>query len=45
VVPEGLSQKFPAVGPPAALESGKQYYLYVTADPMLPITRCLITAP
>ena len=45
VVPEGLSQKFPAVGPPAALESGKQFYLYVTADPMLPITRCLITAP
>lgn len=45
VVPEGLSQRFPVAGAPATLESGKQYFLYVTADQMLPITRCLITAP
>jgi hypothetical protein len=45
VVPEGLTQKFPATGAPAALVSGQQYFLYVTADQMLPITRCLITAP
>lgn len=45
VVPEGTSQRFPVAGAPATLESGKQYFLYVTADQMLPITRCLITAP
>jgi hypothetical protein len=32
-------------GAPAALESGKQYFLAVFADQMLPISRCLITAP
>jgi hypothetical protein len=45
VVPEGMTQKFPVAGAPAALTSGKQYYLYVTADVMLPFTRCLFTAP
>ncbi|MFT3713513.1 MAG: hypothetical protein QM817_38140 [Archangium sp.] len=45
VVPEGMSQKFPVAGAPAALVSGTQYFLYVTADQMQPITRCLITAP
>lgn len=45
VVPEGLRQKVPAMGAPQALVSGQQYYLYVSADLMLPITRCLITAP
>jgi hypothetical protein len=30
---------------PQALVSGQQYYLYVSADVMLPITRCLFTAP
>ncbi|MFO0595858.1 MAG: hypothetical protein U0228_11150 [Myxococcaceae bacterium] len=45
VLPEGTSQKFPVAGAPAALTSGTQYFLYVTADQMLPITRCLITAP
>lgn len=45
VVPEGLTQGFPVAGAPAALESGKQYFLYVSADQMLPITRCLATAP
>jgi hypothetical protein len=24
---------------------GKQYYLYVTADVIQPVTRCLFTAP
>lgn len=45
VVPEGLRQRVPANGSPPALVSGQQYYLYVTADVMLPITRCLFTAP
>lgn len=45
VLPTGTSQRFPVAGAPAALQSGKDYYLYVTADQMLPITRCLITAP
>lgn len=45
VLPSGTSQRFPVAGAPAALVSGRQYYLYVTADQMLPITRCLITAP
>ena len=44
VVPEGLSQRFPVAGAPQALISGRQYFLYVSADQMLPITRCLITA-
>ncbi len=43
-VPEGLTQRFPASGPPAALEAGKQYYLYVLQDVAIPITRCLFTA-
>jgi hypothetical protein len=45
VLPEGTSQRFPVAGAPAALVSGQQYFLYVSADQMLPITRCLITAP
>lgn len=45
VVPEGLTQHFPASGSPAALVSGRQYFLYVSADQLMPITRCLITAP
>jgi hypothetical protein len=44
-VPTGTSQRFPASGQPAALQSGKQYYLYVLADLIIPITRCLFTAP
>lgn len=44
VVPEGTSQRFPVAGAPAALISGRSYFLYVSADQMLPITRCLITA-
>lgn len=44
-LPEGTTQAFPMAGAPAALIPGRQYYLYVTADQMLPITRCLFTAP
>ena len=44
-VTEGLSQRFPATGAPAALISGQQYFLYVSADQVQPITRCLFTAP
>lgn len=45
VVPETMKQKFPTSGSPAPLTSGKQYYLYVTADVIQPVTRCLFTAP
>lgn len=44
-VPEGMTQAFPMAGAPATLTSGKQYYLYVAADQMLYVTRCLVTAP
>lgn len=44
-LPTDATQKFPVAGAPAALQSGKQYFLYVTADQMLPISRCLVTAP
>ena len=45
-VPAGLTQKFPAASAaPSALQSGKQYYLYVLADLIQPVTRCLFTAP
>lgn len=44
-VPEGFVQKAPATGAPAALVSGRQYYLYVLADIAQPNTRCLFTAP
>jgi hypothetical protein len=45
VTPEGLTQRVPATGAPAALESGKSYYLYVLQDIAIPVTRCLFTAP
>jgi len=45
VAAEGSTQAVPMAGAPAALESGKQYFLSVFADQMLPISRCLITAP
>lgn len=44
-VPSGASQRFPVDGSPAPLVSGRDYYLYVTADIAIPITRCLFTAP
>ena len=44
--PAGLTQRQPAAGaPPPALTSGQRYYLYVAADVIQPITRCLFTAP
>ena len=39
----GLSQRFPVAGAPAALVAGQQYYLYVSKDVGVPITRCLFT--
>ncbi|MFL5353472.1 hypothetical protein [Archangium sp.] len=45
VVPAGMSQRFPASGSPATLTSGKTYYLYVLADIIVPVTRCLFVAP
>jgi hypothetical protein len=43
--PEGMRQGFPLSGPPKELEPNKTYYLYVSADVMVPITRCLFTFP
>lgn len=43
-VPDDMVQRFPADGTPPALEKGKTYYLYVSADVVYPITRCLFTA-
>ena len=34
----------PLEGAPVALEAGKQYYLYVLADVLYPISRCVFTA-
>lgn len=36
-------QRFPASGAPASLEPGTDYYLYVTVDVGIPITRCVFT--
>ncbi|MCC6809119.1 MAG: hypothetical protein IT381_16950 [Deltaproteobacteria bacterium] len=44
-VPEGLTQRFPSNAAPAPLVSGRTYYLYVLADIVVPITRCLFRAP
>lgn len=44
-VPAGLTQRMPASGAPPALVSGQRYYLYVSADVIQPITRCIFTAP
>lgn len=44
-VPSGMSQRFPASGSPVPLTSGKTYYLYVLQDIIIPVTRCLFTAP
>ncbi|MGH1348131.1 MAG: hypothetical protein ACRBN8_41630 [Nannocystales bacterium] len=43
VVPDGLSQRHPSQGAPAALVAGEDYYLYVARDVVQPITRCLFT--
>lgn len=42
-MPQGMTQRFPIAGAPASLEPGEQYYLYVTKDVGIPITRCLFT--
>ena len=42
-LPEGLMQRIPESGAPEALVPGQTYYLYVTRDVILPITRCLFT--
>lgn len=44
-VPQGLVQRVPQSGAPPALKSGQRFYLYVTADVIQPLTRCLFTAP
>ena len=44
-VPAGMAQRFPQVGAPVPLTSGKRYYLYVLADIVQPITRCVFTSP
>jgi hypothetical protein len=43
-VPADMVQRFPAKGAPKELVKGRQYYLYVTADVLYPISRCLFTA-
>lgn len=43
-VPEGMTQVFPAEGAPEPLVAGKDYYLYVSADVVYPISRCIFTA-
>ena len=42
-LPAGMSQRYPADGAPTGLVPGMQYYLYVTRDVGIPITRCLFT--
>ncbi|MCA9624928.1 MAG: hypothetical protein KC731_38150, partial [Myxococcales bacterium] len=42
-IPAGTTQRFPTQGSPAPLASGATYYLYVTRDVGIPITRCLVT--
>ncbi|MCB9566985.1 MAG: hypothetical protein H6710_07215 [Myxococcales bacterium] len=42
-VPEGSAQALPLEGAPPALVDGRDYYLYVSADVMIPITRCTFT--
>lgn len=45
-VPAGLTQKYPGADTaPLPLVSGHTYYLYVLADIVQPVTRCLFTAP
>lgn len=43
-VPPGMTQAWPLEGAPEPLVDGKDYYLYVTADVMFPISRCVFTA-
>ncbi|MFN7146829.1 MAG: hypothetical protein ACK4YP_23850, partial [Myxococcota bacterium] len=43
-VPEGMTQAWPLEGAPEPLVDGKEYYLYVAADVLFPISRCVFTA-
>lgn len=43
-VPEGMVQVYPATGAPEPLVPGREYYLYVSADVLYPISRCIFTA-
>lgn len=43
-VPEGMNQVFPTSGVPEPLVQGEKYYLYVSADVLYPISRCIFTA-
>ena len=42
-VPEGAFQAQPVESEPAALVPGERYYIYASADIMLPNTRCIFT--
>ena len=44
-VPGGMKQGFPLSGSPSPLEPNKMYYIYASADVMVPLTRCLFTFP
>ncbi|MEI8258234.1 MAG: hypothetical protein WCJ30_21355, partial [Deltaproteobacteria bacterium] len=44
-LPAGTTQRFPATGAPAALVSGRRYYINVQQDVGIPITRCMFTYP
>lgn len=43
VLPAGTKQGFPSTGQPAVLQPGATYYLYVQADILGPVERCLFT--
>lgn len=42
--PSGTSQRYPDGDAPEALVAGETYYLYVTQDVGIPLTRCLFVA-
>ncbi|HVH97080.1 MAG TPA: hypothetical protein VM869_00135 [Enhygromyxa sp.] len=42
-LPVGMSQRYPIDGAPQELVPGQAYYLYVSKDVGIPITRCLFT--
>jgi hypothetical protein len=43
-VPDGFTLRVPTTGAPPELVKGRQYYLYVMADIVIPNARCLFTA-
>lgn len=42
---DGMSQRFPVENGPTELVEGKDYYLYVLRDVVVPLTRCEFTYP